>query len=159
MEPGEQTNHRGKKKLIVAVLMQYKPFSLAYNCGNCDKKQKKDRGCNRNVKNNLQIDCTCGGVDGCEICCRPLSKGKRKKISWGWFNINRCPVSFCNDININRFIPYFWHFKATNNMCYPDGQGRYEQPSKLLEAFSICGFMANKREQIEIDNANKMAKK
>jgi hypothetical protein len=44
-------------------------------------------------------------------------------------------------------------------MCYPDGQGRYEQPSKLLEAFSICGFMANKREQIEIDNANKMAKK
>jgi hypothetical protein len=121
---------------------------------------KKARGCKRNVNSiKLQIDCTCGGVDGCDICSRPLSKGKRKKISWGWFHINCCPVRFANDVSLNRMLPYFWHWKATNSMMYPDNKGRYLQPSALLEAFSICGFMANKREQIEIDNANKLNKK
>jgi hypothetical protein len=107
----------------------------------------------------MQIDCTCGGRDGCDICARPVEKGKRKKVSWGWFTINRCPISFADDRIINRVLPYFWHWKGTNNMQYPDNRGRYEQPSKLLEAFSICAFIANKREQIEMENAQKIAKK
>ena len=158
MERGEQVDCRGKKKLIVAILLQYKPFSIIYNCGNCDAKQQKIRGCKRRIKNTLQIDCTCGGVKGCDICARPEHKGKRKKISWGWFTIDRCPIAYTRDYDISRFLPYFWHWKGTNNMMYPDAKGRYFQPSKLLEAFSICAYMANKREQIEIDTANKMSK-
>jgi hypothetical protein len=138
--------------------MQYKPFSLIYNCSNCSDKQKKVRGCKRKPFENLRIDCTCGGSDGCEICRAPVSKGSKKKTSLGYFYIDRCPVSFSNDNDINRMLPYFWHWRATNSMMYPDNRGRYYQPSKLLEAFSICGFMCNKREQIEIDNANNLRK-
>jgi hypothetical protein len=104
---------------------------------------------------NIKIDCTCAGINGCDICTKEIS-GKRQ--SFGYFTITRCPVKFCDDIGINRLLPYFWHWKGTNNMQYPDNQGRYEQPSILLEAFSICGAMANKREQIEIDNAAKLNK-
>lgn len=138
--------------------MQYKPFSLIYNCANCNDKQKKIRGCKRKTEQKTQIDCTCGGLEGCEICRAPANKRNRKKISWGFFHIDRCPVIFCSDKNINRVLPYFWHWKATNSMMYPDNRGRYFQPSGLLEAFSICGFMCNKREQIEIDNANNLRK-
>lgn len=139
--------------------MQYKPFSVIYNCDDCVDLQKKSRGCNRNVKDsNLRIDCTCGGAPGCDICARPLAKGKSKKVSWGWFTINRCPVKYSRDKYIDRFLPYFWHWRGTNCMQFPDNQGRIEQPSKMLEAFSICNYMAQKRENIEIENANKLKK-
>ena len=97
-------------------------------------------------------------MDGCDICRAQEKKGSRKKVSLGYFHIDRCLVSFSSDNDINRMLPYFWHWKATNSMMYPDNKGRYFQPSKLLEAFSICGYMCNKREQIEVDNANNLKK-
>lgn len=100
----------------------------------------------------MLVDCSCGGSKECDIC----GKGKTNP---GTFEIKRCPVKFVSDSSTNRMLPYFWHWKATNNMQYPDGKGRYEQPSKLLEAFSICAYISSKREQIDLENANKLRDK
>jgi hypothetical protein len=139
--------------------MNYKPFSVVYNCDDCTDELRKTRGCKRNIKKmQLRIDCTCGGIAGCDTCARPLQKGKRKLVSWGWFTINRCPAAFCKDLIISRFLPYYWHWKGTDYMKYPDDRGRIYQPSILLEAFSICNCIAIKREVQEMENAKNLKK-
>jgi len=139
--------------------MQYRPFRALYDCDDCTKDAAKKRGCNRAVKElQIRVDCTCGGIPGCDICARPLNKKTRKKVSWGYFFLNRCPAKYSREKFIDRFLPYFWHWKGTDNMQYPDNQGRIEQPSIMLEAFSICAYVAMKREQAEIENMNKMNK-
>lgn len=62
------------------------------------------------------------------------------------------------DTEVNRFLPFFWHFKATNYTMYPDGKGRLNQPSKLLEAVQLSMAIVNKREEYEAKKREAMRK-
>ena len=129
--------------------MNYEPFSKIFICNNCSKEEKKRRGCKRSIKSGkvLEIDCLCGGNKHCDLC-----KGR------GRFVLKDCPIRVSSDRDTNRFLPFFWHFKATNYMMYPDGLGRLEQPYKLLEAINICSAMVNKREYEEQKKREAMRK-
>ena len=69
-----------------------------------------------------------------------------------------CPVRVSMDKDTNRFLPFFWHFKATNYTMYPDGCGRFEQPTMMLEAFQLAMAMVNKREEYEAKKREAMRK-
>lgn len=135
----------GKKKLITAIIMQHRPHSVQYNCDNCGKEMKKNRGCKRNKRKAfLFLNCICGTASKCSIC-----NGK------GTFGLKCCPVRFSNNTAIDRFLPYFWNWIDTNAMSFPDGRGQIYQPSKLLEAFSICSKAHNQKLELEREIANK----
>jgi hypothetical protein len=59
------------------------------------------------------------------------------------------------DKNVNRFLPFFWHWKTTSYQQFPDGRGRYYQPSKLLEALTMCANLSAKQEQKEAEKVRK----
>jgi hypothetical protein len=103
---------------------------------------KKNRGCSRKKKHAiLEIECICNGNKKCDIC------NGRNIIA-----LKECPAKM-NNASVNRFLPFFWHWKATNYMQFPDGGGRYNQPSTLLEAFAMCAGLSNKQEQKEAEKA------
>jgi len=123
-------------------MMQYGIWHKVYVCSNCSSEMKRNRGCKRPKRNKiLEIECVCGGNSHCEIC-----KGENK------FTLKECPAKM-NNASVNRFLPFFWHWKATNYMNFPDGKGRYYQPSVLLEAFSLCANLSGKQEQKEAEKA------
>lgn len=114
------------------------PFNKIYNCGFCEKEQRKERGCKRKTKNGLNVDCICGGDKRCDAC-----KGK------GAFRLDRCLKVAASETS--RIAPFFYHYKATNMMAYPDGRGMLYQPNKLLDAFSIMATVQLDREQRAMD--------
>lgn len=135
----KQPERRGKKKLIVAVLMHYDPFSKVYNCKYCDKDDKKARGCKRNKRYVvMQVECVCSNDAKCAVC-----KGK------GQFTLKRCPLNSLNDRDVTRFLPHFFRWREFGH--YPDGQGAIYQPVKFLSALSVCSIVAKKRERINKD--------
>ena len=122
--------------------MQYGIWSKIYICSNCSREMKKNRGCKKERKKAiLEIECICSGNKKCELC-----KGKNK------FALKECPAKM-NNTSVNRFLPFFWHWKSTNYISFPDGRGRYYQPTKLLEAFSLAANLSNKQEIKEAEKA------
>jgi hypothetical protein len=95
------------------------------------------------------VNCVCESKNkNCTIC-----EGK------GIFTVNRCPVKYASDPNVNIFLPYFYHWKATNYMMYPDGKGRIYQPTALIEALTLCSIVTNKRDEIESNRREQMNKR
>lgn len=129
--------------------MCYEPFSKIFNCEYCSKEVKKKRGCKRAIKSGavLDVDCSCGENKKCDVC-----KGR------GRFVLKDCPIRFTQDKDTSRFLPFFWHFRATNYTMYPDGEGRFEQPILLLEALQLCIYLVNKREEAEAKKREAMRK-
>jgi hypothetical protein len=105
---------------------------------------KKNRGCKRpKRKPIITIECICGGNSRCDIC-----KGGNQ------IELKECPARL-RDASVNRFLPFFWHWKATGYTAFPDGLGRYDQPSKMLDAFGLCASLSNKEEAKEAEKARK----
>lgn len=122
--------------------MQYGIWPKIYVCSNCSKEMQKNRGCKRpKRKAILEIECICGGVKSCEIC------NGMNKIA-----LKECPAKMKNS-SVNRFMPFFWHWKATGYMNFPDGTGRYDQCTKLLDAFALCASLSARQEAREAEKA------
>lgn len=123
--------------------MQYQPHKVAFDCGDCDKDDKKARGCKKNKRNVvIELKCTC--ESGCKTC------NYTKKIQY-----KRCPRALSLDQWMLIFMPYFWHWKATQYHRYPDGRARIYQPSKMLEALDVCSIIAADREQEALKQSGK----
>ena len=142
MERRKPFNRTGKKKLIIAIMLQHEPFCKIFNCELCKFQGSQERnGCRKEkTEKVLDFDCICDGQKRCRIC-----KGK------GTFPLYRCPVVMANDQAVNLILPFFFHWKATNYMMFPDNKGRIYQPVKMLEAFTLLSFISNKREAIALE--------
>jgi hypothetical protein len=131
------------------VLCQYKPWTINFNCKQCDKEKKKLLGCKRPKKKQFQYfgnqyKCICDSDPKCEIC-----KGKNL------IQLKQCPMVMLQNKNIGRLLPFFFHFKGTEHTQYPDGRGRIFQPVILLEALNICGVVAARKDKEEMDALGK----
>jgi hypothetical protein len=143
VEQGEPTDCRGKKTLICAVRVSYEPHSSLYVCAECTKDEKKSRGCKRNRRKPTgKIKCVCGRSKACNVC-----RGS------GEILLKKCIRALSKTITSSSTLPYFFHWKATGFMAYPDGRGRMYQPAKLLEAFSVCHSVAARCEEEEMARA------
>lgn len=70
--------------------------------------------------------------------------------------VQRCPRA----VNENyALLPYFYAYRASNNLQWPDGRGRLYQPRKLVFAFDVWSFYFNKLESNKADKAVENAKK
>lgn len=127
--------------MILAVLCHYDPYKTYFSCGSCGTEEKKQRGCKRNRRTNVVsgIACICGGELKCEVC-----------NGAGSFSYKRCPQSVFADYSIVRLCQYFFHWKSTEYMQFPDGRGRYFQPSIMLDAFSIMARVSDRKDEERI---------
>lgn len=101
---------------------------------------KKNRGCKRKRKKYVAIfTCTCRNKKTCDIC-----DGK------GTFKFYMCPMSVMFEPNIFRTLSYFFHWVGTECKEYPNGQGLYYQPLKLIDAFDLlnCEYVKYKGKEL-----------
>jgi hypothetical protein len=109
-----------------------------FTCSICTAQEKKEQGCKRRRRSAiLVINCICEGKSKCSIC-----KGSNK------IELHRCPRAVLADHEIARVAPYFFAYVNSDFHEYPDGRGRYFQPSKMLEAFEIFLAVRNRERQI-----------
>ena len=120
---------------------------MVFNCKNCDKKQKIRRGCKQPFKHK-----TVWVIDECIFC-----GGKNKQCIY-CMGKGKIPVRCCPRIASSGFglLPYFYAYRNSNGLAWPDGLGRLYQPLKLVDAFDLWSFYFNKFESQRI---NKNAKK
>lgn len=117
-------------------------YSKIYDCGNCDYKQKRKRGCKKSKRKSVAMfDCFCHGNKLCKIC-----KGR------GTFKWYRCPRTVLFDNNIERTISYFYNWIGSDCRDYPNGKGLYYQPLKLVDAFDLLFCEYQKYKELEIKN-------
>ena len=104
-----------------------KIFSKIYDCGVCDYKTKRQRGCTKKRRKPVaSFDCNCKGEKKCSLC-----KGE------GTFKWYRCPRTVFDDSSIVRVFSYYFHWLSTEYKEYANGKGLYYQPLKMLESFDI----------------------
>lgn len=140
MEQGKPAYCRGKKTLICAVRVSYEPHATLYNCAGCTREDKKNRGCGKNKRKPTgKIKCVCGRQKKCELC-----------HGSGDILFKKCVRAEAKTLTSSSTLPYFFHWKATGFIAYPDGRGRMYQPAKLLEAFAVCHAVATRCEEEEM---------
>jgi len=148
MVSGQPTDEGRKKNLITSVSIQYDPFKQLFNCGNCSDEDKKYKGCDYDLDFAVMSPgCYCDGDNNCDIC-----EGK------GFFELRRCPARVNRKEIVRKLLPFFYHWKATSYVEYPDGGCRLDQPAGLLEAFSLLCNVSTNREIEEIKSRNKYVK-
>ena len=127
------------KKLIIAGTLLYNDMQQArYTCSICTTQEKKEQGCKRRRRDAiLVINCICEGKQKCAIC-----KGSNK------IELHRCPRVILAGHEIARVAPYFFNWINSEYREYPDGRGRYFQPSKMVEAFEILLSVRNREHEI-----------
>lgn len=123
--------------------MQYEPWSKIFSCQGCDKLLRKIRACKKSRKRgNIEelptgLKCICSNNPKCNIC------GGSGSIA-----VLQCPAKSQLTQEAIQTLPYFFHWKNTDFLHYPDGAGRLFQPVKMLEAFDvIAGVVARKEKE------------
>lgn len=58
--------------------------------------------------------------------------------------LSRCPRTVLRDRKVARIVPYFYRWKLTNGMEYPDGNGLLFQPKKLVNSFELLLAVYNR---------------
>lgn len=121
-----------------------------FRCEVCDSKQKISRGCVKPFKKK-----TVWTIDECIFC-----NGEEKKCKYckgkGKIFVSRCPRAYHEN---EALLPYFYAYRTSNNLQWPDGRGRLYQPIKLVMAFDIWSFYFNKFDNENAKRAVESAKK
>jgi len=121
-----------------------------FRCETCDARMKRLRGCVKPFKRK-----TVWTIDECIIC-----GGKDKRCRYckgkGKISVQRCPRTAKEGYAL---LPYYYAYKNSNGLQYPDGRGRWYQPKKLVEAFDIWSFYFNKFEKDNVDRTVENAQK
>lgn len=143
----------GRVKKLIAVAYQQFPETVlmqVFRCETCNTRMKRLRGCVKPFKQKAVWI-----IDECYFC-----GGKNKKCTFcggkGKIPVQRCPRT----VNENRhLLPYFYAYRNSHNLAWPDGRGRLYQPKKLVDAFDIWSFYFNKLEEDKANKAVENAKK
>lgn len=150
---GAVHSNGGRVKKLVAVAYQQFPETVLmqrFRCESCDARKKRLQGCVKPFKRKAVWI-----IDECVFC-----DGKNKKCVFckgrGKIPVQRCPRAFSG----NRYLlPYFYAYRNSNNLQWPDGRGRLYQPKKLVDAFDIWSFYFRKLEEAETKKVVESAKK
>ena len=132
---------RSKKLIAAAFIQNETTLSEVFNCKNCNDGQKRQRGCKRPFKRKIVWT-----IDECIFC-----EGKNKNCIYcsgkGKIPVRCCPRSTSFSYGL---LPYFYAYRNSNGLAWPDGRGRLYQPSKLVIAFDLWSFYFNKFESQRI---------
>lgn len=107
---------------------------------------KKAKGCVRPSKEvvwKTDVCFACWGEDAnCKIC-----NGSNA------ISVHRCPRALGREVN--RLLPFFFDWKESGRLAWPDGSSRLHQPISLSSAFDLLANLCGRYERESIENAGK----
>ena len=140
MGQGQRAARGGKKKLILAVLVQHSPYRELLRCDECTDEEKAQRGCEAEVDDvGIRPTCVCKAQKGCDTCGGS-----------GTMTLRRCPRKLAGTASVRLLLPLFYLWRGTDGAVWPDGQPAYDQPTMLMETFGILSSVTNERETVEM---------
>lgn len=70
--------------------------------------------------------------------------------------MRQCPRATARGFGL---LPYFLAYENSNMIVWPDGRGRYYQPTKLIAAFDLLSYYWGKFKADALKEVNKNGKK